>query len=387
MFNVYGPTECTVTAAVGRLTPGRPVTLGGPLADLRARVADPELLPQPPSVPGELCVAGPGGARGYLGRPATTAERFVPDPWSSAPGGRLYRTGDRARWLPDGRLEALGRLDRQVKVRGVRIEPGEVEAALSRLSGIREAVVDAVRDAAGDVELAAWVTAREGVAANAGALRRELETVLPPYLVPTRFHLLSDLPRTPTGKIDRRRLRERAAPAEPRARSSAPPATPAERWLAELFGELLGVDGVGRDDDFFDLGGHSLTSVRLATRIRGATGIELPLRRVFELRTVARLAAELPGDAVRDAAHATAPAEAPRRDPAAPAGPFPLSHAQERLWLLSRLEPEAATYTVAGGVRLRGRLQPAALAEALAEVARRHQVLRATFGDSAAKQR
>jgi amino acid adenylation domain-containing protein len=386
MFNVYGPTECTVTAAIGKLRPGEPVTIGGPLPGLRARILDRRLRPAPVGVAGELCLAGAGTARGYLAQPGVTAERFVPDPYPraevAAPGERLYRTGDLARWLPCGRLQLLGRIDRQVKVRGFRVEPAEVEAALARLPQVREAVVDAAPDASGDLRLAAWVVLHEaGVApAEAAELRRALGRALPEYLVPSVFWLLPELPRVPGGKVDRRALVSLAArPGAAEPLQGGAPRTPVERELAALFIELLGVPEVGREDDFFELGGHSLTGARLALRIRAVLGVDLPLQRIFEARTVAALAVAVAAGPGEPHPVLTALPEGPA---AGPEGPFPLSFAQERLWFLDRYELGAATYNVAGALRLAGTLAPAALVAALAAVVRRHGVLRSTYREA-----
>ncbi|MBV9774988.1 MAG: amino acid adenylation domain-containing protein, partial [Gemmatimonadetes bacterium] len=291
-FNLYGPTETTIWAtafehdgAAGRLPVGRPIP------GARAYVLDALGEPVPVGAPGELCVGGVGVARGYLGRADLTAERFVPDPFAGEPGARLYRTGDRARWRADGTLDFLGRVDEQVKLRGFRIEPGEVEAALRRHPAVREAVVVA-RDAAsgvpGDRRLVAYVVAAEGRTVDAEELRAHLRTFLPEYMVPAALVALDGLPVTSSGKVDRRAL---PAPDGPTgAREYVAPRSATEEVLAGIWREVLGVERVGVHDSFFDLGGHSLLATRLVSRIREAFLAEIPLRVLFEAPTVARLA-------------------------------------------------------------------------------------------------
>jgi amino acid adenylation domain-containing protein len=290
VWNLYGPTEATANAVAGRLAAGRPAALGRPVAGARAYVADARLHLAAAGVPGELCLAGPGLARGYLGRPERTAERFVPDPWSGPPGGRLYRTGDRARLDPaTGLLEFRGRLDRQVKIRGVRVEPGEVEGALACHPRVREAAVVALPAGDGDGEhrLVAYVVAD----LEAAELRAFLRDQLPASLVPAEFVLLAALPRTATGKLDRRALAAAGAPGDRRERPFVPPRDAVEERLAALWRELLGVERVGVHDNFFALGGHSLLATRLAARLRREFGVELPLRALFEAADLAALAA------------------------------------------------------------------------------------------------
>ncbi|HEX2642183.1 MAG TPA: amino acid adenylation domain-containing protein, partial [Thermoanaerobaculia bacterium] len=291
IWNLYGPTEATANATAARLGPGGPVTLGRPIAGLRAYVLDPEGLPVPWGAIGELCVGGPSVARGYLGRPGLTAERFVPDPFSGIPGERLYRTGDRVRRLADGRLQFRGRTDHQVKVRGFRVEPGEVEALLDRHLAVREAAVEAREVAPGEVRLVAFV-AGEG-ADLAEALRGYLRERLPAPMVPAVIAVLDSLPRTPTGKVDRRALATAGPVSAGQSRGYEAPRDPVERQLAAIWEELLGMDRVGLRDGFFALGGHSLLATRLASRIRRDFGVEVPLRSLFELPDLEALAREV----------------------------------------------------------------------------------------------
>ena len=372
LHNVYGPTETTVNASRAIVRdPGR-VTLGRPIANVRLHVVDRDLGLAPHGAPGELCIGGAGVARGFLGQPERTAERFVPDPWSPLPGSRLYRSGDLARRLPDGEIEFLGRLDRQVKIRGLRIELGEIEAALAAHPAVREAAVLHAAPQAGAERLAAWYSAHPGALPAAGELRDFVRGRLPEAWVPAAFIRLDRLPRLPSGKLDRRAL-AMAAPPQAREAAAEREPTPSEEIVAGIYAQLLGVDGVGRDDDFFALGGHSLLATQLVSRLRTSFGLELPLRSVFDAPTPAGIARQL------DEGRRTG-AEPPPPLAAGPRGePVPLSFAQQQLWLVHQLDPGSPAYNLPASLRLTGRLDVAALARALAELARRHDVLRTTF--------
>ncbi|HZF10702.1 MAG TPA: amino acid adenylation domain-containing protein, partial [Thermoanaerobaculia bacterium] len=390
LLNGYGPTEVVVTVTLHEVDPddgeaaGRrtlpPIPLGRPVAGNSVRVLDRFGQPQPLGVPGEICVGGPQ-ARGYLERPELTAARFPPDPFSGQPGTRLYKTGDRGRTRPDGRLEFLGRIDEQVKVRGFRIELGEVEAALTRHPAVREAAVLALPAGSGasraDRTLAAWVVpAMPAIGDGADlavVLGADLRALLPEYMVPTAWVVLAALPLNAHGKIDRRALPPPARTATGEAAGRAP-ASPEEELLGELYAELLDRPRVGMDDSFFQLGGHSLLATQLASRVRAVFGIELPLAAIFEAPTPAALALRL--KALRRARAATG-AE-PLLVPTATAAPAPLSFSQQRLWFLNQLEPDDA-YHVPGALRLRGLLREAVLARALEQIVRRHEALRTVF--------
>ncbi|HJQ35265.1 MAG TPA: amino acid adenylation domain-containing protein, partial [Pyrinomonadaceae bacterium] len=292
-FNVYGPTECTVdaTACAAGESPERPV-IGRPIDNVRVYVLDAGLQPVPVGVRGELYIAGDGLARGYLNRPALTAEKFIPEPFSGLPGGRMYRTGDAARFLPDGRIEFSGRVDRQVKVRGFRIEPGEVEAALGRHPSVLDAVVLGLEDGAGDKRLVAYVVAEGGgeAAVGGGELQEFLRESLPAHMVPSAFTFVDALPLSSHGKVDVRAL---PAPDWTRAAGGAGFVAPrdwTELQLAQVWEETLGVAPVGVSDSFFDLGGHSLMAVRMMARARQRLGRPLPLAALFEEPTVRHLA-------------------------------------------------------------------------------------------------
>ncbi|HEX7241567.1 MAG TPA: amino acid adenylation domain-containing protein, partial [Longimicrobiaceae bacterium] len=295
ILNGYGPTEATVCATLYPVEPraaepGRPVPIGRAVRGLRVYLADAALEPVPDGLSGELCVSGAGVARGYLGDPAATAARFVPDPFAGEPGARMYRTGDLARALPDGELEFLGRLDRQVKLRGFRVEPGEVEAVLLRHPGVREAVVQVRPDAAGEPRLAAWVVP-SGTPPSTEELRAHARSLLPRHMVPTAWMALDALPLTPNGKLDARALPAPGGGEAPR--EHAAPRTALEEVLAGIWADVLGVPRVGVHDDFFELGGHSLLVTRIASLLRQTLQVQLPLRVLFDAHTVARLAGEV----------------------------------------------------------------------------------------------
>jgi amino acid adenylation domain-containing protein len=291
-WNLYGPTECTVDATVRRVSGARPL-LGGPISNARLYVVDEGGAPVPPGVAGELYVGGAGVARGYAGRPALTAERFVPDPFSGERGARLYRTGDRVRWTAQGEVEYLGRIDFQLKVRGFRIEPGEIEAVLAAHPAVRQAVAVAREDRPGERRLVAYAVAGEGSPSPADLLRH-LREWLPGYLVPSAVVVMDALPRTSGGKVDRRAL---PAPAVSLEGRRLKPQTELEARLAAVWQELLGVEEVGAEDNFFDLGGHSLLLIRLQARLAEELGREVPVVELFQYPTVRSLAARLQGAA------------------------------------------------------------------------------------------
>jgi amino acid adenylation domain-containing protein len=374
LVNGYGPTENTTFTCChpvrGGDVEGAAIPIGGPVANSTAYVLDAALRPTPHGVPGELYTGGDGVARGYLNQPALTAARFVPDPFSPTPGARMYATGDRVRRGEDGALEFLGRMDRQVKVRGFRIEPGEVEAALRAHPDVRDAIV-ATHGHGVQKRLLAWVAAGPDV--DEDTLLAALHAELPGYMVPSGIVVMPALPLTPNGKVDRKALPEpgaRAADAHVRPRDAQ------EAELAALFAEVLSVNGVGATDSFFALGGHSLLAMRLVSRVREVFGVELPLRALFERPTVAEMARAVEDERRRQ------PPVLPPVVPAGRTGALPLSFAQERLWFIDRLEPGSAVYNIPVAWRLGGALDVDALERSLGEIVRRHEALRTVFAEA-----
>ena len=392
LINEYGPTETVVGCSIYEVgggngndaaakATGGAVAIGWPFQNTVLHVVDPRLQLTPLGVPGELLIGGAGVARGYLGRPGLTAERFVPDPFSEKPGARLYRSGDRVRRrgggaLTEGCLEFLGRLDHQVKVRGYRIELGEIEAVLADQEGVQSAAVLARDDVPGGATaLVAYVAAPKARNLGEEALRDALTGELPTYMVPSFFVFLPSLPLTVNGKIDRDAL---PAPEGATSRDAdyVAPRTPAETQIARIWAEILEVDRVSVNDRFFDLGGQSMLAVQVVSRVRDALQVELPVQSLFEDTTVATLAAQ--ADAAVDRG---AVADAPPIVPVPRDRDLPLSFAQERLWFIDRLMPGLPAYHIPGAVRMRGELDREALERALNTIIDRHEVLRTTFED------
>ncbi|HVR97232.1 MAG TPA: amino acid adenylation domain-containing protein, partial [Thermoanaerobaculia bacterium] len=380
LWNAYGPTEASVVATVQLCDPregGERLPIGRPIARMEAYVLDARGNPVPIGVAGELCLGGPGLARGYLDRPDRTAASFVPHPLAASPGERLYRTGDLARTRPDGEIDLLGRIDHQVKVRGYRIELGEIEAALARHPQALESVVVLREDRPGDRRLVAYVVTPLSSAALSSELRTFLRDSLPEFMVPATSVSLAALPVSANGKVDRKALPQ---PIDRRERGDEDlaPRTPIEELLAGIWSDLLRVEEVGRNDDFFELGGHSLQGIRLMARVREVLGVDLPIRTLFLTPTLAALAAGLSDEMLRQAAQVGATRMRPleRRD-----GPLPLSFAQERLWFLEQLEPGSAFYNIPALIRMEGELRFEALVASLEELTRRHEALRTTFAD------
>ncbi|HVR08856.1 MAG TPA: amino acid adenylation domain-containing protein, partial [Thermoanaerobaculia bacterium] len=427
LFSRYGPTETTVSMADWHCRDepyGPSVPIGRPLAGARVYLLDRGRREVPPGMPGELCIGGPCLARGYLGRPELTAAAFIPDPFARQPeeaGERLYRTGDLARWRPGGVIEFLGRIDRQVKIRGIRLELGEVEAALARHPEVAEvAVIDREEPVTGGKRLVAYVVPRasaggagddgddgggraEGVVPGAAPgldarrLRAFLAGRLPAAMVPAAFVLLPRLPLLPNLKLDRAALpapESLAGAGEAGAGGWQAPRDPLEEALAGLWARLLGRERVGIDQDFFELGGHSLLATQLVSRVRETLAVELAVRDVFAAPTVAGLAERVA--AVRAQAGPAAGALPPLL--ASPALPLPpaageplpaepppgaeqpaLAYTQERIWFLEQLAPGSAAYNIAGALRLSGPLRRGVLARSLDEIVRRHEVLRSAY--------
>ncbi|MDQ0791844.1 non-ribosomal peptide synthetase [Streptomyces sp. B1I3] len=369
-LNVYGPTETTTFATLHRVrpgdAPGAVPPIGRPLDGMRAYVLDAAVRPVPPGAEGELYVAGPGVARGYLGRPGLTATRFVADPFAGT-GARMYRTGDLVRRDADGTLHYVARADQQIKLRGHRIEPAEIEAVLRADASVRAACVLVREDLPGDRTLTAYVVPAPGRTPDPELLAAHVGRQLPAYMVPATIQPLDALPLTANGKLDHAAL---PAPTTLPGAGGRPPRDAHEEILAGLFADVLGVPRVSVDDSFFALGGHSLLATRLVGRIRTALDTETDIRTLFENPTVATLAT-----ALRDADRPARPALVPQERPTE----LPLSYAQQRLWFLHRLEGPSATYNIPFALRIDGPLDTDALRQALRDVVTRHAALRTVF--------
>ncbi|MEU5837256.1 amino acid adenylation domain-containing protein [Streptomyces diacarni] len=376
VVNAYGSTETTVDSTVFQL--GRDplgdaafVPVGRPLANTRIYVLDGRMRPVPTGVAGECYIGGDGVSRGYLGRPELTAERFLDDSFSSEPGARMYRTGDLARWRADGNLECLGRVDDQVKVRGFRVELGEVEAVLARHPAVAEAAAAVHKDDGRPARLVGYVVPAAGRTPSTSELRTFAAERLPAPAVPATFVRLDALPMTPSGTVARRAL---PAPAHTQdsARPYAPPASGTELLLCEIWQDVLGVARVGMHDNFFELGGDSILSIRVISRIRAALGLAPSPRQLFDTPTVAALAAVLAEGAASSVAD-------PPLEPADRAEPLPLSAAQLRQWFLHDFDPDSSEYHIVTGLRVGGELDVAALRQALSGLVARHAALRTTY--------
>ncbi len=370
--NLYGPSETTTYSTWIRMAreQGFVATIGRPIANTQIYILDTNREPVPMGVAGEIYIGGDGVARGYLNRPELTAERFLRDPFSAAPNARMYKSGDLGRWLPDGEIEYLGRNDFQVKIRGFRIELGEIEAKLSHCAGVREAVVLAREDVAGEKRLVAYLVADDQVMLQASALRAALLSQLPEYMMPSAFVQFDALPLTSNGKLDRKALPAPEATALIRRDYEAPQGE-TEQALATLWESLLRVERVGRHDNFFELGGHSLLAVQLVSRVRATLHVELPLRALFATPTLSALAG---------AVCAAGASTMGRIPPADRDRPLPLSLAQQRLWFLDQLDKAAsAAYHMPAALRLLGRLDEVALQATLDRVVARHESLRTHF--------
>jgi amino acid adenylation domain-containing protein len=378
LWNFYGPTETTVWSTAWRVERGTPISIGRPISATRIYLLDRRLAPVPLGAVGEIAIGGAGLARGYLRRPDLTAERFVPDPFSGEPGGRLYRTGDLGRLRRDGLLDHLGRADHQIKLRGYRIEPGEIEAALRAHPSVAEAVVLIREDRPGDPRLVAYLGLAPGAAAPETAeLRERLRRDLPDYMVPSAFVSLPALPRNANGKLDRKAL---PAPESPAAGTTGEPVAPRdeiEAEMAAIWQRLLGVERVGIFDNFFELGGHSLLANRVVAAVRQTFQVEIPLRALFLEPTVAGLA---------DAIHRAQSGGDERRSLRIERQPrtgevqrFPVSFSQLREWILDRLEPGTPAYNVPMPMRVSGPVSIPVLLASVQEIVRRHESLRTTF--------
>ncbi|MEG3918369.1 amino acid adenylation domain-containing protein [Microcoleus sp. T3_A4] len=399
VWNLYGPTETTIWSTLYQVDrKDESVSIGRPIANTQIFILDRYLMPVPVGVFGELHIGGAGLSRGYLNRPELTAEKFIPNPFaedgihasfilhpsSFILSGRLYKTGDLARYLPDGNIDFMGRSDHQVKVRGFRIELGEIEAVLSQYPAVREAIALVREDNPGDKRLVAYIVANSELRAGHGDttpthsefinhLRVFLKQKLPQYMIPSAFVLLEAMPLTPNGKIDRRSLKAPDTNTAEFESNFADPRTPDEQLIAEIWAEVLGLERVGIHDNFFELGGHSLLATQAISRLREAFQVEVPLRSLFESPTVATVTESLLQY------RAEQKQKAPPIKRASRQGELPLSFAQQRLWFLDQLQPGNPAYNIPAAVRLKGALNVAVLEQTFQEIIKRHEALRTSF--------
>lgn len=386
LINEYGPTETVVGCCVYEVNADTPengsVPIGRPIANTELYVLGPDMRPVPPGTTGELYIGGAGVARGYLNRPELTRERFVPDPFTARHEAHLYKTGDLARYQPDGTLEYLGRVDDQVKIRGYRIELGEIESVLAGHPAVQSCVVLAREDTPGNRELVGYVVARNEETPSTDDLRAFLEHRLPDYMVPAKFVLLRAFPLTQNGKVDRKALPAPSDADVSPIRTFVAPRNDTERAIAELWCELLGVKDVGITDDFFDLGAHSLLVLKVLARVRDVFGVEVPAQTFFESPTIGALAAIVDNQQCEDdkAHRGQEPAHDARRIvPHHRSDPTVLSFSQEQIWLLQQLVPDSPAYNIVDFIPLRGEYRARALEQAMRELIHRHETLRTVF--------
>jgi amino acid adenylation domain-containing protein len=373
LYNFYGPTETTVWSTFHQFkSKSEPIVIGRPLANTEIYILDHSGNPVPVGVPGEILIGGDGVAKGYLNQPELTAEKFVPNPSSTRSDARLYRTGDLGRYLADGRIEFAGRADHQVKIRGFRIELGEIETLLAKQESVRECVVIAREDVAGDKRLVAYVVPQPSALLSGTELREWIKQRLPEYMVPSAFVIMERLPLSPNGKVDRKALP--APDYESANLSSLQSENPIAELITNIWAEVLKAGEIKSSANFFDLGGHSLLATKVVARIRKALNVELPLSSIFEYPTVAGLSTHI--ESLMRQAH-------PLSEPLLVAGDSsklaPLSFAQQRLWFLDQLEPNSPFYNVPMAIRLTGSFDTAAMEAALNEIVARHDTLRTTF--------
>jgi amino acid adenylation domain-containing protein len=381
LVNTYGPTEATIVATVcdlsqadGKYDALQTVPVGNPAQNVRTYIFDSHMQPVPVGFPGELYIGGAGVARGYLGRPDLTAEKFVPDPYAEEESLRLYQSGDLVRYLRDGAIEFLGRADRQIKIRGFRVEAGEIELALNQHPALRESIVIPYEASPGDTRLVAYILPGQDGPPRAADLRAFLKERVPDYMVPASFMNIDALPLTANGKVDRKSLpTPDFADSEPGG-SCDLPRTPVQELLASIWCEVLGLDRVGINSDFFALGGHSLLATRLVARVRDTFQVELPLRVLFESPNIAALAESI--EALRNAKDQV---KIPPIKKAPNGLELPLSFAQERIWFLNNLDSDNASYNVPRAIRFRGHMRLDLMERTLTELVTRHEVLRTAF--------
>lgn len=378
LHNLYGPTEAAVDVTAWACEPNytrATVPIGRPIANTQIYITNSHLQPVPIGVAGEILIGGVQLARGYLNQPALTAEKFVPDPFSEIPGARLYRTGDLGRFLPDGTIEYLGRLDRQIKLRGFRIELAEIEALLAQHPDVQETVILLLADEGSESQLVAYIVAAPDTIPGPDKLRAFLSKKLPGYMVPARYMFLEAFPLNPNGKIDRNALPRPGTERPALGTSFVAPRDDLETALVEIWQELLQIDEIGVEDNFFDLGGDSLLATELASHVRDQLGIEIRLRNIFEYPCVAAFARHI------DAAREEIPRGTgmPRIECVPRDTSLLLSFPQERLWFLDQYEPGLAAYNCPYAFHIRGGLDAGLVERCLNEMVLRHEILRTTF--------
>ena len=373
LWNLYGPTETTIYSTGQLIERGQAqVTIGRPVANTRIYLLDPQMRPVPIGVAGEMYIGGAGLGRGYLNRSDLTAEKFIPDPFSDTPGVRLYKTGDAARYLPDGQIDFIGRIDRQIKLRGFRIELGEIESVLRQHAGVKECVV-VMREQAGDKRLIAYVVAEKVAVIERSELRSHVKQQLPDYMVPSRFVELAELPLTPNGKVDQRALPSPDPNDGEEQGTFVGPRTPVEEIVAGIWSDVLQLERISVNENFFSLGGHSLLVTQVIARVREVFKIELPVRSMFEASTLAEFAERVENERLVQTAGALPLL------PRAPGAELPLSFAQQRLWFLHQLAPGNSFYNMPVALRMTGELDHAAVERCLNEIIRRQESLRTSF--------
>jgi acyl carrier protein len=375
LYNFYGPTETTVWSTFQRFeSPSEPLVIGRPLANTQVYIVDRDGNPVPAGVPGEILIGGDGVAKGYLNQSELTAEKFIPDRFSTNAEARLYRTGDLGKYLHDGRIQFAGRIDHQVKIRGYRVELGEIETVLGSHPSVQECVVIAREDVPGDKRLVGYVVSAAGTRIDPSELRLWVKESLPDYMIPVAWVEMERLPLSPNGKIDRKNLPVPDYLRQEFSGEFQQPRTPTEEVIAVIWAEVLKLDQVGSQDDFFELGGHSLLATQVMSRIRQAFQLDLPLRALFENPNVAALAECVETMQRRTDGFLSPPIQPVPRD-----RPLPLSFPQQRLWVQDQIEPNNPLYNIPRALRLKGILNLQALDAALNAIIERHEIMRTTY--------
>jgi amino acid adenylation domain-containing protein len=378
LVNLYGPSETTMVKFLYFVSETdqwkRTIPIGHPMSGAKAILVDEGGRPCPPGVAGQIYIRTPYHSLGYYGQPELTAQVFVPNPFSDDPQDIVYKTGDLARALENGDYELIGRSDQQIKIRGVRIEPGEIEAVLNQCKGVAQSVVVAREDQPGEKHLVAYVVAKNGVPLASKQLQSSLRERLPEYMVPGTLVTMEELPLTPNGKVDRHRLPQ--PPARTDEKEYVAPRTAEQEILCGIWEEVLRQERVGIEDNFFEIGGHSLLATQLVSRVRRAFAVELPLRALFESPTIAGMSERIEQQRRNGRSNEIPPLKGVKRD-----GPLPLSFGQQRLWFIDQLEGTSTEYNVLEALRLRGELDRNAMERAINRIVERHEILRTHFAD------